>query len=342
MTNAQASQPSDFVAYAASFPLAQPFRIAYTVVTSADSVLFRISRGEHVGLGESLPVARYNVSAAGILSELEAHAPDVSAAPFNLRQQVLRYAPATRCGLDIAFHDLLGKMTGVPLFQLFGLAGMPIPPTSMSIPVSDIASMVAQAKLLADVPVIKIKVGTGGEIELLEALRSVYHGAIRIDANEAWSAEEAVRILTELERFDLEFCEQPIPAGHPEQLRFVRERVNLPIVADEDLVVVSDLSALIGCVDGINVKLAKCGGIMAAIEMIAAARALGMKVMIGCTLETSILSTAAAHIAALADWIDIDGPTFLASDPFVGLTYDRGRVTVPSAPGLGVREVAPA
>jgi L-alanine-DL-glutamate epimerase-like enolase superfamily enzyme len=310
------------------------------VETESAPVLFRITNGEHVGLGESYPVPRYDVSVAGILAELEARPPDLSAAPFSLRREVAKYTPATRCGLDIALHDLLGKRAGIPLFELFGLAGLPTPPTSMTVAVNDIDTMVAQARHLADVPVIKVKVGTGGEIELIEALRAVYHGAIRIDANEGWNLDTALRVLRELERFDLEFCEQPIPAGHPEQLRYLREHVKIPIVADEDSVVASDLPALAGCVDGINVKLAKCGGILAAVEMIATARALGMKVMIGCMLETAILATAAAHIGALADWLDIDGPTFLAERPFVGLGYDRGRITLPAGPGLGVLDIA--
>ncbi len=131
-----------------------------------------------------------------------------------------------------------------------------------------------------------------------------------------------------------------VPAGHPEQLRAVRERVSIPIVADEDALVASDLPRLIGCVDGVNVKLAKTGGIRGALAMIHTARAMGLKIMIGCMVESAIASTAAAQISPLADWADIDGPFLVARDPFAGVTYRQGKLVLPDAPGLGVREGA--
>ena len=184
--------------------------------------------------------------------------------------------------------------------------------------------------------IIKVKLGTDHDIEIIENIRAHFTGIIRVDANEGWTAEEAVRILNEMERFDLELCEQPVPAGHPQQLRWIRERVNIPIVADEDAKDARDLLTLRDCVDGVNVKLVKTGGIRGAIDMMKTARALGLRVMIGCMLESSLLATAAAQLTPLADWADIDGPALLAEDPFVGVTYDHGRLVLPNAPGLGV------
>ncbi len=190
----------------------------------------------------------------------------------------------------------------------------------------------------------KLKLGLGTaqeQIETVELVRSRYNGTMRIDANEAWTPESAVAILKALERFEIEFCEQPIPAGSPEKLRYIKERVRIPIVTDEDSKDASDLPALYRCVDGINVKLVKCGGIRAGLAMIHTARAMGFKIMLGCMVESAILSTAAAHLSPLVDWADIDGPFLTAHDPFAGVTYDNGKLVLPNGPGLGVHELSP-
>ena len=145
-------------------------------------------------------------------------------------------------------------------------------------------------------------------------------------------------LLTELARYDIEFCEQPIPAGTPERLRWIRERSRIPIVTDEDSREAGDLAALIGCVDGVNVKLVKCGGIRGALAMIHTARALKFKVMLGCMVESQILATAAAHLSPLVDWADLDGPFLTAHDPFEGIRYADGKIVLPGGPGLGVTE----
>ncbi len=156
------------------------------------------------------------------------------------------------------------------------------------------------------------------QIETVAAIRARYRGTIRIDANEGWDVETAIRILRDLERYEIEFCEQPIPAGHPQELRAIRDHVSIPLVADEDALVASDLPPLRGCVDGVNVKLAKTGGIRGALAMIHTARAMGLKVMIGCMVESAIAATAAAHLSPLVDWADLDGPLLTAHDPFAG------------------------
>ena len=202
--------------------------------------------------------------------------------------------------------------------------------------------MLAKVREVGAHPVIKVKLGAGAEVETLAAIRAIYGGTIRIDANEAWTPESAVAILRELERYEIEFCEQPIPAGTPERLRWIRERTSIPLVTDEDSKDAADLLALAGCVDGINVKLVKCGGIRGALAMIHTARALGLKIMLGCMVESAILSTAAAQLSPLVDWADLDGPFLVASDPFDGLRYAGGKIVLPDGPGLGVIEKAVA
>ena len=250
---------------------------------------------------------------------------------------------AARAGLDLALHDLIGKDLGKPLYALLGLDPAATPTTSFTIGIADPQTMLRKLDEAGDAPILKVKLGAGTpaeQVETVATIRARFGGAIRIDANEGWDAESAIRILRELERYDVEFCEQPVPAGHPHELRAIRERTSIPLVADEDALVASDLPALNGCIDGVNVKLAKTGGIRGALAMIHTARAMGLKVMIGCMIESAIAATAAAHLSPLVDWADLDGPLLTARDPFAGVGYERGKLILPDAPGLGVREKA--
>ena len=185
----------------------------------------------------------------------------------------------------------MGKRLGVPLYALLGLDPSRTPHTSFTIGIADPETTLRKLAEIGDHPVLKVKLGLGTareQIETIEAIRDRYTGTIRIDANEGWSVDRAIPILNELARYDIEFCEQPIPAGSPHGLRAIRERSKIPIVTDEDSLDARDLPALIGCVDGVNVKLAKTGGIRGALAMIATARALGFKVMLGCMVESAI------------------------------------------------------
>jgi len=302
-----------------------------------------IARGIEA-LGEVTPSSRYDESVELIEKQLSAVVLD-DAKLLDV-DATLSQLPGTQrgamCALDLALHDFAGKLLDVPAYTLFGLDPRDAKPTSFTIGIADIDETIAKVREAAHMPILKVKLGAGREIETLEAIRSVYNGTIRIDANEGWTPEEAVACLRELERFGIEFCEQPVPAGHPEHLRYVRERSPVPIYTDEDSVSEDDVPRLAGCVDGINVKLVKCGGMRAAARMIRAARERGMKVMIGCMIESSVLSTAAAHLTPLADHADIDGPLLVTDDPFTGVTYDGAQLRLPDAPGLGVRARAAA
>lgn len=323
-------------------PLVHTFTIARGSESVAKTLVFRLRWGELEGLGEASPTPRYEETIDSI-ERFFATFRFPSDDPYRLETILAEIPVAARCGLDLALHDLIGRDLGRPLWRLFGLDPQAAPTTSFTIGIDTIERMVEKVLEVRTHPILKIKLGVGREIETIEAIRSIYRGTIRIDANEGWSPESSVRILTELERFEIECCEQPIPAGSPERLRWIRERVGIPIVADEDVRGAEDLPRLIGCVDGVNVKLIKCGGMRAALAMIHTARALGLKVMLGCMVESAILATAAAHLSPLADWADIDGPFLTADDPFSGLQYDPdGRLRLPDRPGLGVVESAPS
>jgi L-alanine-DL-glutamate epimerase-like enolase superfamily enzyme len=331
-------------------PLVHPFTIARNTVNVARTAVFRVrwdpstgSEQAQEGLGETVPILRYSESVETVLAYFRDHRLR-SDDPYLLDELLhAGIPPAARCGLDIGLHDLIGKDCGKPLYRLLGLDPGKTPVTSFTIGISDPETTMRKVAEIGDHPVMKVKLGLGSpqqEVATIEMIRSKYSGTIRIDANEGWTAEQAVETLREMERFDIEFCEQPVPAGHPEQLRYIKEHTRIPIVTDEDSLTAEDLPKLIGCVDGINVKLAKTGGIRGAVKMIHTARALGMKIMLGCMVESQISATAAAHISPLVDWADIDGPFLTKDDPYTGITYERGKIVLPGGNGLGVREKA--
>lgn len=323
-------------------PLKHPFTIARGSEVAAATLVFRLQWNAIEALGEAAPSPRYQESADTVRAHFQAHPLPADASPYLLDALLDGRPPAARCGLDLALHDAIGKDLGRPLWQLLGLDPTRTPVTSFTIGIASPDETIAKVRETLEHPILKIKLGKGAEVATIAAIRDIYRGAIRIDANEGWDVETAVRILRELERYEIEFCEQPIPAGEPAKLRYIRERTRIPIVADEDAKDAADLAALIGCVDGVNVKLVKCGGIRGALAMIHTARALGMRVMLGCMVESAICTTAAAHLSPLVDWADLDGPFLTAADPFSGVTYERGKLVLPQAPGLGAREQSPA
>ncbi len=321
-----------------SLPLEYPLTITRGTTIDSETVIVRVQGDGHEGLGECAPIPRFHETVDSVLGFYEQR----FAKPIETTSMdavLADFPPGARCGLDLALHDLLGKRLGAPLWDVLGLDPHRIPLTSFTIYINDVGATLELVRAHRDAPVLKIKLGTGSEIETIEAIRSTYNGTIRVDANEGWSAESAVQILRELERFEIEFCEQPIPAGAPEQLRWVSDRTRIPIVVDEDSIMARDLPVLAGCVDGINIKLAKCGGIREAIAMVHTARALGLKTMLGCMTESSVLITGAAHLAPMVDWVDLDGNLVLARDPFAGVTHELGKLTLPNRPGLGILEI---
>lgn len=324
-------------------PLVHPFKIARGEESIARSAILRVASDGCDGIGEATPIERYGESVESVIAYFSAYSLAADD-PYRLETLLHSGIPASaRAALDIALHDLIGKDLGKPLYELLGLDPTRTPVTSFTIGIADPATTLRKLEEVAGHPILKIKLGIGTppeQVETIASIRARYGGAIRIDANEGWDVENAVAILRELERYEIEFCEQPVPAGHPEQLRAIRERVRIPIVVDEDALVAADLPPLYGCVDGINVKLAKTGGIRGALAMIHTARAMGLKIMLGCMVESAIAATAAAHLSPLVDWADIDGPFLTSADPFTGVTYDRGKLMLPDAPGLGVRTKA--
>ncbi|MEA2535904.1 MAG: L-Ala-D/L-Glu epimerase [Chloroflexota bacterium] len=247
---------------------------------------------------------------------------------------------AAKCALDIALHDLLGRRLGLPVHRLLGLAAE-IPPTDFTIGIDEPDMVARRAARAGHFPALKIKLGGPRDLDTLAAVRAVYDGPIRVDANTGWSLDEAQRLVPDLVRFGVELIEQPFPAQRLDQLAALQAMSPLPIVADESAVTITDLDGLVGVVAGVNVKLAKCGGVGPAARMLARARELGFRTFLGCMEETSVGIAASAAVASLADWVDLDGNLLLAADPFEGLELDEGsRWQLSPEPGLGVRRRA--
>jgi L-alanine-DL-glutamate epimerase-like enolase superfamily enzyme len=308
-----------------------------------------IDRDGVEGWGEAAPNRFYGETTESALAALAKLAPVAERVltrdPFALEDletemnAALRLNGSVKSAISAAAHDLVGKRLGVPLYKLWGLdaAKAPLSSFTIGIPATD-KELVERVDEAAPYPVLKVKLGSGDrDADIIRAVRQAAPTkVIRVDANAAWTAKHALRMIELLLDFDVEFVEQPLPAHDLEGIRFVRERSPLPIFADESCVVAADIPKLVGVVDGINIKLSKCGGLREALRMIATARAHGMLVMTGCMIESSLGITAAAHFAPLLDYADFDGAALLADDPYEGATIDGGRIRIPNAPGLGV------
>ena len=325
-------------ARAVDLQLAERFTISRESWDVASNVFVEVGYGDRKGIGEVSPDPSWGDSVEDVMAAVEGADLSALAGPFDLEGilDVLPPGPA-RCALDIALHDLAGRLAGVSLSVLLGVQGRKRPPTSITVPIAEPDEMLERTRLLADHPVIKTKVGFAGDVEVVARIREVFDGDLRVDANEGWTAGQAITALKELEPLGIELCEQPIPRGDHEALAEVAASTSIPVFADEDVCTAGDVAALSGVVDGVNLKLRKTGGIREALRAVATARSLGMGVMLGCDLESGVAATAQAHLCALVDHADIDGPLLLAADPCPGVAYERGRVTVPQAPGLGVK-----
>ncbi len=320
-------------------------RTSTTVVVEVESTVFP----GLTGIGEGYPDRFYGETPGTVAEVLPllidaVGEPEPSAAWLEraggAMAGAIRWNGAAKCALDIALHDLVAKALGLPVHALLGLSP-DIPPTDFTLGIDTPDVVAERARRAARFPALKIKVGGPSDVATLEAVRAVYAGRLRVDANTGWEPEAAVRLLPELERLGVELIEQPFPAHRLDQLGWLQERSALPIVADESAVTIDDLEGLRGVVAGVNVKLAKCGGIGPAQRMLARARELGFRTFLGCMEETSVGIAASAAVASLADWVDLDGNLLLADDPFSGLELDDAcRWRLGDAPGLGVRRAA--
>lgn len=321
-----------------------PFIIARGGQSDYRTVWVRLKDGDgNEGWGEAAPTRFYGETTETVLAALDTYGTHLPDDPFDLEEaerrweETLHRNPAARAALSSALHDLVGKRLGVPLYRLWGLDPAKAPRSTFTIGIDQSERMRAKVREAEQYPILKIKLGTDRDVEILRTIRDSTDREIRVDANCGWTLKQTVRMLPVLEEFGVTVLEQPLPPDQLDGLGEIRRRADIPVIADESCETAADIPPLVGKVDGINIKLAKCGSLREAIRMIAIARAHGMTVMVGCMIESSIGITAAAHFTPLVDIVDLDGAALLADDPFVGATIDGGQVSLPAGPGLGVR-----
>jgi L-alanine-DL-glutamate epimerase-like enolase superfamily enzyme len=295
------------------------------------------------GWGEAAPSRFYGETAESVLAALNVYVSGMPADPFDLEETERRWAAtmrvnaAARSALSAALHDLVGKRLGIPLYRLWGLDPARAPKSTFTIGLDTPERIRLKVEEAAEYPILKIKLGTDNDVEILRTIREVTDKELRVDANCGWTVKEAIAMLPVLREYGVTVLEQPLPPDQIPGLAEISRRAKIPVVADESCRTTEDIPPLVGAVDGINIKLAKCGSLREALRMIAVARAHGMMVMVGCMIESSLGITAAAHFTPLVDIVDLDGAALLADDPFTGARIDGGQVTLPDGPGLGVR-----
>jgi len=325
------------------------FRIAHGASDERRNVLVRLQMGELTGLGEAAAVPQYHDTQESLTAYLESVAPILEAADFDdpfFLDDILALLPpgpqAARAAVDIALHDLWGQRLGQPLYRLFGLNPGRAPDTSFTIAI-DTPEVMAERAVASGFPILKIKLGSPDDEAIIAAVRRACdedgrHVRLCADANAGWTVEQALDLIPRLAKYDLEMIEQPLPADDIEGLRRLHaQNFGLPIYADESARTSQEVAALAGVVDGIVVKLMKTGGLREALRTIHTARAHGMGLMLSCMVESSVGVSAAAHLAPLCDFADLDGPLLVRNDPYLGVQYAGARLLLPDRPGLGLQ-----
>ena len=322
--------------------LRETFRISYQVQDTADVVWVELMHDGFRGYGEAAPFSRYGETAESARAFVEDFAPEIGDDPFALDEISARLAErpgeaAAKAAIDAALHDLCGKLVGLPVWRLLGLRREG-PPTAYTLGMADPDEMARKAERAPEgFRRLKLKLGGGDglDVERVRAVRAVVECPLQVDANEGWTVEEALETIPELESLGVEYCEQPLPAGAHGGAQ-LKEKSTLPIYVDEDCHTLSSVATCAEIAHGINIKLAKAGGIREAVRMAHAARALGLGVMLGCMIESGLGISAGAQIASLCDFIDLDGNLLIADDPWPGVAFVDGVQLAPDAPGLGV------
>jgi L-Ala-D/L-Glu epimerase len=324
--------------------LRHAWTISRNTSTFKEYAFVKIEKDGVFGIGEAAHNVRYGESLESTIATIEKVIPilqncdpwkyvDINAAV----QAVCEGQTAAKAGIDIALLDWLTKWLGIPLYQFWGLDAKKAPQTTFSIGIDTMDMVKTKVQEADPYPLLKIKMGKDNDEEVLTAVRSVTAKTLRVDANEGWKDKElALRKVEWLAKNGVDLVEQPMPADMLEETAWVKERAPIPIIADESVKTSKDIPKLAEAFDGINIKVDKAGGLQESLRMIWMARSLGMKIMLGCMVSSSVSITAAAHLSPLTDFPDLDGNLLLAADPFDGVKVKDGWLILPDRPGLGV------
>lgn len=318
------------------------FRIAHGSRRAHQNTLVRLTHDGVEGLGEAAPSYYYGETPESVADALAEWAPHLGDDPFALDaierrlDGVLQGHRAARAAVEMALLDWIGKKLGLPVWKLLGVDPSRTPKSCVTLGMASPEEMERKLETVKDFPLLKVKLGGPGDVDNLRRIRANYKGKLQVDANTAWNAADAVNVLRQIEPLQIELVEQPVPRGDLDGLRWVRERSPIPVFADESAHTLADIAQLAGRVDGVNLKIMKTGGLREMQRMIHAARAHGMKVMLGSMVESSLALTAAAQLAPLVDYLDLDGHWLLREDPFDGAPGERGEIRLSEHAGLGV------
>jgi len=330
-------------------PLRKPFKIAFETMDTYRGVIVKICTEEYCGYGEAAPAPRITGDTVeSTVAALQRFKPLVIGSnPVKIGKIMdtlnssLLGSPSAKAAIDFALYDILAQKMDVPLKDLLGGKKDKIE-TSLTVDIGDLNYTLQHARKLLNegARVLKVKIGLnpGEDVERIRAIRKMTDAKIRVDGNQGYTLKRAMKVLREIERYEIEFAEQPIPASEIDNLKILRESVEIPIIADESVHNSLDVLRLIGKVDGINIKLMKSGGIYEAMRMASVARAAGMKIMVGCMIETKVGIAAGTHFALGigADYADLDGYWDLTKQPYEGVEFRDGYNYVSDRPGLGL------
>lgn len=320
--------------YKHELPFIYPFTISRGTKTHQPTLVVELEWKGIKGFGEAPAITYYDITVEKMAADLEAKRGVLEKFALTDPERYWHFLhhlfpsnPFLVCALDMAGWDLWGKMRGLPLYRLWNLDLAKAPATDYTIGIASPEEMIRKMKA-NPWPIYKVKVGFEGDMELLEKLRRETDAPIRVDANAAWTVEQALEKLPVMESLGVELVEQPLAKDDWEGMGKLYQLSRIPLYADESCVAEADVPKCQGHFHGINIKLTKCSGITPARRMIKKARELGLKVMIGCMNESTIGSAAIVHLSPLLDHLDADGPLLLAEDLAIGLIYENGRISL--------------
>ncbi len=318
-------------------PLKYTFTISYDSRDVQETLIVELQHGAHKGYGEATSNPYYGFTIGNMTDALERIREQIESADLTdptafwaQMQPLLADNPFALCALDTAANDLYGKMKGQPLYKLWGLEAGSMPLTDYTIGIDTIDNMVKKLKE-TPWPLYKIKLGTAEDVAIVKELRRHTDAVFRVDANCAWGVAETIENARLLKPLGVEFIEQPMPAADMEGMKEVYKASVLPLIADESCITEADVAKCHGHFHGVNIKLVKCGGLTPARRMIAEAKSLGMKAMVGCMTESSVGMSAIAQLLPLLDYVDMDGTLLISKDIASGVTIDYGKVSFSSA-----------
>ena len=322
--------------------LKHTFSISRESYDFQDTLIVGLSLNEQTGYGEATSNPYYKITAESMIKEIEGDRNEIESFDFSTPKDFHQFLTQkglsnfSICALDLAAHDLYGKLLGKPLFEIWGTKIDYYPTTNYTIGISDIDTMVSKMKE-RPWPIYKIKLGTDDDVNIIKELRKHTDAIFRIDANCAWTAKETITNAPQLKDLGVEFLEQPLKANDWEGMEKVMHHCVLPVIADESCIIESDVEKCGLHFNGINIKLTKCGGLTPALRMIKKAKSMGLKVMVGCMTESSVGISAIAQLLPQLDYVDMDGAILLKEDIAAGVHInDDGSLVFPKLGGSGI------